>query len=119
MASPRDLVRWWWPRLLSLALGVWLVASSLAGPALESSAAFNRFGVGTAVVACSIMAIWAGWFRFANTAWGVWLFLSGLMFGRTDDFEFVFALVVAVAIVVLSLVPTPERLVDPRRPAEA
>jgi hypothetical protein len=106
-----------WPRLLTAALGLWLVASSLVPP-VESTSGFDRLLVGTAVAACALMALWAPWFRFWNTGFGLWLFATELAFEHATNAKFLSTLVVAGAIVVLSLVPSPPRLVDPRRPAE-
>jgi hypothetical protein len=103
-----------WPRLVTLALGLWLVASSLVPP-VESTSGFNQLIVGTAVACCSLMALWATWFRFWNTFFGVWLGATELLFEHQATGKFLATLAVAGAIVVLSLVPTPDRLVNPRR----
>jgi len=105
-----------WPRLLSLALGLWLVASTLVLP-MESTSGFNRLIVGTGVAACAVMALWAPWFRFVNTVLGVWLGATELFFEHASTGKFLSTLVVAGAIVVLSLVPSPPRLEDPRHRA--
>jgi hypothetical protein len=105
-----------WPLWLSLAIGLWLVLSSLAFRS-GSSAGFNRLMIGMFVASCAVMAAWAPWFRFVNTGLGVWLFGSVLMFEHRTSFLFTSTLAVAAALIVLSLVPTPARLVDPRRSA--
>ena len=118
MARAHLLSRWW-PADLTVLLGLWLVLSVLAVPDAESSAGFNRLMIGTFVAANAVIAMWASWFRFMNTVLGVWLTFSALMFDHASAFRLLSTLAVAAAIVVLSLVPTPSRLVDPRRPAEA
>ena len=118
MAGGHALSRWW-PADLSVLLGLWLVLSVLAVPNAESSAGFNRLMIGTFVAANAVIAMWASWFRFMNTVLGVWLLFSALMFEHASAFRLLSTLAVAAAIVVLSLVPTPSRLIDPRRPAEA
>ncbi len=116
MVDGLDLARRW-PRFLSLALGLWLVVSAVAMPRVASSAAFDRLMVGIFVAANAVMAIWASWFRFANLALGAWLLLGALMFDHATAFLLFSTLAVAAAVGVLSLVPSPARLVDPRRPA--
>jgi hypothetical protein len=111
-----DMLRSRWPLWLSLAIGLWLVLSSTAFQA-ESSAGFNRLMIGMFVSSCAVMAAWAPWFRFVNTGMGIWLFGSVLMFEHRTTFFFLSTLLAAAILVVLSLVPTPARLVDPRRRA--
>jgi hypothetical protein len=112
-----DLARRW-PRLLSLALGLWLVAESLVAPG-DPTAGFDRLVVGLGVVACAGMALWAPWFRFGSTALGLWLLFAELLFEHGSRTLHGLTLAAGAAIVVLSLVPSPPRLVDPRRPSEA
>jgi hypothetical protein len=105
-----------WPLWLSLAIGLWLVLSTVAFQA-ESSAGFNRLMVGMMVASCAVMAAFAPWFRYVNTGLGVWLLGTTMAFDHRSPFLFLSTLAVAAALVVLSLVPTPARLVDPRRAA--
>ncbi len=102
-----------WPELGSLAIGLWLVLSTLAFRT-ESSAGFNRLMVGQFVACCAVMAMWAPWFRFVDAGLGVWLLFSVQLFEHASTFLALATAAAAGALVVLSLVPTPERLTDPR-----
>jgi hypothetical protein len=111
-----EMLRSRWSLWLSLAIGLWLVLSTVAFQA-ESSAGFNRLMVGLLVASCAVMAAWAPWFQFVNTGLGVWLLATTLAFDHRSPFLFWSTLAAAAALVALSLVPTPARLVDPRRAA--
>ena len=111
-----EMLRSRWSLWLSLAIGLWLVLSTVAFQA-ESSAGFNRLMVGMMVASCAVMAAFAPWFRYVNTGLGVWLLGTTMAFDHRSPFLFLSTLAVAAALVVLSLVPTPARLVDPRRAA--
>jgi hypothetical protein len=102
-----------WPRLVSLAIGVWLVLSTLAFRT-GSSPGFNRLMVGSFVVCCSVMALWAPWFRFVNLALGVWLVVFASVFRHQTTFLAVSTLVAGGALVVFSALRSPPRLTDPR-----
>ena len=111
-----EMLRSRWSLWLSLAIGFWLVFSTVAFQA-ESSAGFNRLMVGMLVASCAVMAAWAPWFQYVNTGLGVWLLATTLAFDHRSPFLFWSTLAAAAALVALSLVPTPAQLVDPRRAA--
>ena len=111
-----EMLRSRWSLWLSLAIGLWLVLSTVAFQA-ESSAGFNRLMVGMLVASCAVMAAWAPWFQYVNTGLGVWLLATTLAFDHRSPFLFWSTLAAAAALVALSLVPTPAQLVDPRRAA--
>ncbi len=101
-----------WPELASLAIGLWLVVSTLAFRT-ESSAGFNRLMIGQFVACCAVMAMWAPWFRFVNAGLGVWLLFSAQLFEHASAFLAISTAASGAALVVLASVPTPERLTDP------
>ena len=102
-----------WPHWTSLAIGLWLVLSTLAFES-ESSAGFNRLMIGIFVSSLAVHALWAPWFRWTNALLGGWLLFSGTIFGHASAFLALSTLAAGGALVVLALVPTPARLTDPR-----
>jgi hypothetical protein len=103
-----------WPRLVSLAIGVWLVVSTLAFRT-ESSPGFNRLMIGIFVCCCAISAIWAPGFRFVNMGLGVWLLFTTSAWEHASMFLRLSTLAAAGALIVLSALRSPPRLIDPNR----
>ncbi len=103
-----------WPRLVSLAIGIWFVVSTLAFRT-ESSAGFNRLMIGLFVIGSAIQALWAEWFRFVNLALGIWMVLSAELFKHDSTFLLVSTLVAGAVLIVFSSLRSPPLLIDPRR----
>lgn len=103
-----------WPRLVGLAIGLWLVVSTLAFPT-ESSPGFNRLMIGIFVACCAVLAMWAPWFRFVNLGLGLWLLLFATELGHASTFLTLTTLAAAGILIVVSALPTPPRLTDPRK----
>lgn len=101
-----------WPRLVSLLLGLWLVASTLLFRT-ESSAGFNRLMIGIFVACCALAALWAPWFRFANLGMGLWLVFTAAEWEHASLFLTLSTFAVGGALVVLSALRSPPRLTDP------
>lgn len=103
-----------WPRLVSLAVGVWLVVSTLAFRT-ESSPGFNRLMIGIFVCCCAVSALWAPWFRFVNMGLGVWLLFTAATFRHGSTFLALSTLASAAALIVFSALRSPPRLIDPNK----
>jgi hypothetical protein len=105
-----------WARWVTVALGLWLVASTLLFPH-GSSAGFDTLVLGILIAANAIQALWAPWFRFVNTVIALFLLVTELEFGEPTTFRFLSTLGTATLVLVLSFVPSPPRLAYPRRTA--
>lgn len=106
------MVRARWPRLVSLAIGLWFVISTVAFRT-ESSAGFNRLMIGLFVACCSVSAMWAPWFRFVNLGLGIWMMFWAAAFRHASTFLALSTLAAGGALVVFSALRSPPRLTDP------
>lgn len=93
-------------RVSNMVLGVWLVLSAYlwrhSAPMLV-----NAVLVGSLVVAFAILAAQGlTWARHLNTAVAIWLFVSALFLPRLSTASVVNHLIVALAILLFSLMPT-------------
>jgi hypothetical protein len=108
-----------WPRALDALIGVWLLVSAIAlhATGLQMS---NAIVVGVLVIlAAGIAAFVIPEARFANTALGIWLFLSSLMALGPSEAMLWNDVVVGGLLVALSLVPGTARNVIWARHAES
>jgi hypothetical protein len=103
-----------WARWATVALGLWLALSTLVLPH-ASSAGFDTLMLGIFIAANAVQALWAPWFRFVNTALALFLLVTEVEFGDATTLRFLSTLAAGTLVLVLSFVPSPERLVDPRQ----
>jgi hypothetical protein len=102
-------------RSLNIALGVWLFISGALwsqsqGPRVDS------FVVGAAIAIIAILGFWFENARFANTILAVWLAFSTTGVFRLRGAPMWNDYLVAIAVFVLSLVPTETQQVKVRTP---
>jgi hypothetical protein len=94
-----------WPRALNALIGLWLLISAFAWPH-SSVQLVNAAVVGVLVMlAAGIAAFVLPEARFANTALGIWLFMSALASLGTYEATTWNNIVVGGIVVLLSLVP--------------
>jgi hypothetical protein len=103
-------------RLASVALGIWLLASSLVLPR-TSPAGFNVAVTGLLVVLCAGCAVWAPAFRFGTMALAVWLVATELLVFSSPLPTELHDVAVGIALFALSVISSSPKLVDPTRPA--
>lgn len=101
-----------WPRLVNVALGVWLTAApSLLGYADDRAALVNDQTVGPLVTSMAITAVWQVMrpVRWVNAALGAWLLLAPLVFGFPLPAA-INSVVVGTIVIAIALVRGPEPL---------
>ncbi len=93
------------PRIVNLLLGAWLFASVLLwrhwGPE-----GFDTLITGLLVITVAPLAVWAPRLRFGGAFLGVWLAFMTLVLVHARRFTFFHDLAVAIAIVLIALVPS-------------
>jgi len=114
--DPDRFARARWARWVTIALGLWLAASTLLF-SHASSAGFDTLMIGIFIAANGIQALWAPWFRFVNTVLALFLLVTEVEFGDASTFRSLSTLGAASLVLVLSFVPSPPRLVHPRQAA--
>ena len=100
-------------RAVNVALGLWLFASTFLFHR-TGDAGFNTFLVGLFVAAIAFIALYAPGLRFLETGLGAWLLVSTIWFAHAQAWLAVHDAVLGVAIIVVSLVPTPPLAARPR-----
>ncbi len=91
-------------RTLTLLLGLWLFVSAFTWPRTPASAA-SAAAVGLVACAAAIAAMWRSGARFLDTALSAWLLASAFLLTQRPGVAFWNDVVVALAMLALSLVP--------------
>ncbi|WP_437827583.1 SPW repeat domain-containing protein [Sorangium sp. So ce1153] len=92
-------------RGINVALGIWLFISAFLWR--HSQGQFtNTWVVGALCVVFALLAIWAPWARYLNTILSIWLFVSAWAIPALSVGTVWNNVLVSVAILIVSLLPT-------------
>jgi hypothetical protein len=93
------------PRIVNLILGVWLFISAFLWPHAQAQLT-NTWVCGVLAVIFSLIAMGVPWARYLNTLLAIWLFISAWALPTTSVGTIWNNVLVAIAIFVVSLVPS-------------
>jgi hypothetical protein len=93
-----------WARLLNLALGTWLFASSFLLPRTSASGT-NAWVIGMLIMSFSLWSLWVPQMRRVNAFAGVWVLLAAVVLPRSGATTLVHDLLAGLAVLLISLVP--------------
>jgi len=94
-----------WPRYLNVLLAAWLFISAFAWPH-TAELRQNSWIVGLMMFVAALAATAAPAFRYVNTVLAGWLFISTIAFPRISDATLWNNIIVAIAVLALSLMPS-------------
>lgn len=93
------------PRILNVLLGVWLFISAFAWPHTQAQMT-NTWIVGVLCVIFALVSMAIPWVRYFNTVLAIWLFISAWALPNETPGTVWNNVLVAIAIFVVSLVPS-------------
>jgi hypothetical protein len=102
-------------RIANIILGVWLFISAFIWPHSPEQYS-NTWILGALCVIFAVVAIAVPWFRYLNTALAVWLFISAFALPTVSVGTVWNNALVAIAIFIVSLLPTERGTKYVRRP---
>jgi hypothetical protein len=93
------------PRIVNVVLGVWLFISAFAWPHTQAQMT-NTWIVGVLCVIFALVSMAIPWVRYFNTVLAIWLFISAWALPNETPGTVWNNVLVAIAIFVVSLVPS-------------